>query len=276
MGDDDTMKNLLSIISTTMMGALCLTATLSSAQESGKSAADAGAAAKADAAAVSKSVKKKVTKAKNTLTEAGEEGAGAVSGISGSKQEVKPGKYSGEMTFSFGFTSGSGSAKTDGTDEATKTSSSTMSLSGSYAFIFGKFAAGPIVDYSNKSEKTTPPGGLAGTTTTTANLGFGLLAEYFISDIQTEKMVPFVAFSYLTSSGSISASRDGETSKATTSGDQMALGGGLKYFLARHISVDPTIAYVILNSTDKSGDPVVATKTTSSDIRLLASLSIYL
>lgn len=259
------MKTMKSGIYSLLIGSLCLTAFVASAQEEPSPETP-------KAAAGTKLIKKKIVKAKNAVGEAavGEEGA---VGVGSSKQEPKPGKYNGEVEFQFSYSSGSGSSKPSSEDsKETKTSSSKMSFATTYQFILGKFAVGPILQYSTDSTKGTTDG--ESTTTTINTTGFGIAAEYLIFDIQTEKMVPFVAFKYLITSGSNSTKPStGEEQKSTDSGNQMGLGGGIKYFLGRHVSVDPALWYVSTTNTNKLTD--YSTKVSSTDITLVASLSTY-
>lgn len=265
------MKTIMPTIYSLAIGSLFLTASPASAQDDATGASEATPPPKL--APGSKSVKKKIVKAKNALSEAvpGEDGAAV--GVGASKQEPKPGKYSAEVEFQFGYTSGSGSSKPSSEYLVeSKSATSNMSLATTYQFIFGKFGVGPILQYSSSTTKMTADGKTQTDTLTSTDLG--LAAEYFIFDVQTEKLVPFVAFKYLMTSGSNSKkSAEGDETKTTTSGNQMGLGGGVKYFLARHVSIDPALWYISTSYTDKLTDS--STKISSTDIQLVASLSTY-
>ena len=274
------MKTIMTTLYSIVIGSLWLTASLASAQEEGAPAKEGASetAPPAKAGAATKTIKKKITKVKSAAGEAagevaaaGEEGGAPVGRAS--KQEPKAAKYGGEVQFQFGYYSGSGSSKpsTEGADE-TKTTTGTMSLATTYQFILGHIGVGPMLQYSSTAVKGTT--GTDSSTTTSTSTGLGLAAEYFIFDVQTEKMVPFVGFNYLITSGSDSTKpATGDEQKTTNSGNQMGLGGGIKYFLARHVSLDPALWYVMTASTTKYSDSSI--KKTGNDIRLVATLSTY-
>lgn len=264
------MKKIMTAIYSFLIGSVSL---MASAQEVTEGATPPAATPKTEGAPAVKAVKKKITKAKAAVTETGEE---VVATVGANKQEPKPGKYTSEVTLSFGYSSDSGTTKSDASSDSAKTSGSSLELSSSYQHIMGRFAVGPILSYATVTSKSTV--GDSSTTTSTNLTGFGLAAEYFFSDVQTEKMVPFVAFSFILTSGSDASKQvingaDGADVKTTNSGNQMSLGGGLKYFLVRHVSLDPALAYTSITSTTKTTDD--NTKNTKTKIQLIAGLSTY-
>ena len=274
----------LSFVATIASGQVTKPATVDHASKSLDAAAKStDASAKGEAAATkadaTTKVKKRITKAKAATGELGDEtlvNGSATNFGGGSKQEPKPGPYAAEISGNFAFESASGTEKNAELD-ATKTSGTTIDFSTTYQFIFGKFSLGPVLGYSTTSTKQTATD--TTTTTTSTATGFGIKAQAFFADINSDKLVPFAGLGYMITSGSTKSSSSSEyatESKANTSGNEANILLGAKYFLVRHVSIEPALAYRMSTTTLKNPDADSSTKTTSNAIRLIAGLSIFL
>lgn len=291
-----TKLKLISYMFTIALGALSLVATIASGQATKPATVDHAtksldaaaksteASAKGEAAATktdaTTKVKKRVTKAKTASGELGEETLSAANFGGGSKQEPKPGPYAAEVSGNFAFESANGTEKNADLD-ASKVSETAIEFSMTYQFIFGKFSVGPLLGYSTSTKKQTATD--TTTTTTSSETGFGLKSQIFLADINSDKLVPFAGLEYVITSGSnkevaTTTTEYGVESekKSTTSGNDATILLGAKYFLARHVSIEPALAYRMSTTTLKYPDADSSTKTTSNAIRLIAGLSIFL
>lgn len=230
-----------------------------------------------------KKVRKKAKKAKDAAASAESEMDSVVGGIVGkSKQEPNPGLYKGIISLSGAFSSTS-STDTVADDEPDKSSRSMFTMSGEYEFILGRFGVGPLVTFTNSSNKTDYGTG-ASTSSTSSDFGFGGTASFFFSDVQTERIVPYVSAAFVLISGSgelKSTNADGEEqepTKSTDSGNRVILQGGLHYFMVRHLALVPLISYQITSTTNKSknDDTEVETTTKSSGLQVGFGLSKFL
>jgi hypothetical protein len=192
------------------------------------------------------------------------------------------GRYVGELLVAlFDFASGTDETSPEGGDTDTSTYK-TLDIEAAYAVLLldGKLGVGPAFSYSSRDSKlkqdvtdSEDP-----TTTTeqtytvaTSETGYGVLAKYYVLDVNKERIVPFVDLRLLILSGESAYGADNSTK---TSGNTMGLGGGAHVFLAPHAALNAGLRYQIRTLKDTGDNGNSTTKTTA--IGLTAGVSIFL
>lgn len=209
-----------------------------------------------DALAQGKKKKKKKDAAAAEGGEAAEGGDAASGGRLHAKQGVDA-PYKGLIGVStFRFGSGSGEVTPEEGD-ATKVSNSDLKIDVEYLLILmgGKIGVGPMFSYESTSE-TTEQTVTTATGTDTDNvetkdseLGFGLSARFFITDLNKDVFVPFVGLQFEITSGTQVQGEDDET---TSSGTRIGLQGGSYFFVTPHAALSFGLVYQLENETEKN------------------------
>jgi hypothetical protein len=219
------------------------------------------------APAAGKSVKKKRKKVDATVPEAAP--------VSGHGQQESNLPYKAAVDLDLAYQSESKTQKYS--NESYKITTTDISFSIEYLFVFGRFEAGPMISYSSETEKRTEA-----VTTTRIMKGTGLGAAFVfnLGNIHQDKMVPFLGIDLERYSLSVSLKEDGGSEyKESDAETRPAFNVGAKIFMGGHIALKPMIQYQMImggeHKIESPGEEALVASVTGSKLKVGLGLAKY-
>lgn len=150
-------------------------------------------------------------------------------------------------------------------DNSLKDTETEIGLDLMYLFVLGRMEIGPLISYSNLTEKEQLSASIA-TTTTTVKIGFGAALFLNLGNIHQDKFVPYIGLNFARHAQTGTSKTD-STSESKSSQTQLSSGlevGG-KFFMGGHIALKPFVSFDLTfsgeNKDNASGTELVASVT---------------